>query len=242
MLKLKWIAAVMLVAGLVVSFAKAADAPAVTIELNGRQASASPTRIGFTHTGGGNIDVQQPAADTIVVTMSGTAVAGAHPGTHSTAVLNFELEQCFDVVIADPKKTKSAKISLEARLIGLLRSHCKGGGSAGIGCPAEASVLAGDVSLVSVALPGRAVAAGNNLSVNDHHGPVTGTITAGKFTLHQRFGIQASHPKSIFPCKTASAEFGDGSLDPLWISAWEPFKGASKKDFGLQVTLKVAAE
>ena len=34
----------------------------------------------------------------------------------------------------------------------------------------------------------------------------------------------------------------DPALDPLWISAWEPFHGAAKKDFGFQVTLKVAAE
>ena len=33
-----------------------------------------------------------------------------------------------------------------------------------------------------------------------------------------------------------------GALDPLWISAWEPFHGASKKDFGFQIILKVSAE
>jgi hypothetical protein len=31
-------------------------------------------------------------------------------------------------------------------------------------------------------------------------------------------------------------------MDPLWISYWEPFHGASKKDFGFQVTLKIAEE
>ena len=39
-----------------------------------------------------------------------------------------------------------------------------------------------------------------------------------------------------------SAEFApDPALDPLWISAFEPFHGAAKKDFGFQVTIKVAA-
>ena len=33
----------------------------------------------------------------------------------------------------------------------------------------------------------------------------------------------------------------DPALDPLWISAWEPFKGAQKKEFGFQVTVKVSA-
>jgi hypothetical protein len=43
--------------------------------------------------------------------------------------------------------------------------------------------------------------------------------------------------------KSASAEFApDPALDPLWISYWEPFHGAGKKDFGFQVILKVAGE
>jgi hypothetical protein len=94
-----------------------------------------------------------------------------------------------------------------------------------------------------VALPGRAVAAGENLSVNDREGPVTVPVVAGKYTLHQAFGVQAAHPRSLLPCKAASAEFApDPALDPLWISAFEPFHGASKKDFGFQVILRVAAE
>jgi hypothetical protein len=34
----------------------------------------------------------------------------------------------------------------------------------------------------------------------------------------------------------------DPALDPLWISYWEPFRGAGKKDFGLQITLRVAPD
>ena len=44
-------------------------------------------------------------------------------------------------------------------------------------------------------------------------------------------------------CKAASAEFApDPALDPLWISYWEPFHGAIKKDFGFQVTVRVVPE
>ena len=43
--------------------------------------------------------------------------------------------------------------------------------------------------------------------------------------------------------KAASAEFApDPALDPLWISYWEPFHGANKKDFGFKVTLKASVE
>ena len=43
------------------------SAPDVTIRLLGRQGHAVPVRHGFTHTGGGNIDVAQPSPDTVVV-------------------------------------------------------------------------------------------------------------------------------------------------------------------------------
>jgi hypothetical protein len=95
--------------------------------------------------------------------------------------------------------------------------------------------------LVALCLPDHAVACGENLSVNDHEGPITVPIAAGKYTLHQEFRLLASQPRAILPCKAPSAEFApDPALDPLWISYWEPFHGAAKKDFGFQVTLKVA--
>lgn len=217
--------------------------PDVTISLAHRQATASPRRCGFTHTGAGNIVVQQPSQDALVLTMTGVAVAGAHPCKDSVAVLTFDLFQELEITI-NKKDVKQARVSLEARVIGLLRSHSCGGGSASISCPAQATLSpCGDsAALLHVELPGRAVAGGENLSVNDQFGPVKMDLPAGKFVLHQQFGIQATHPRCVLPCKTASAEFApDPALDPLWISAWEPFKGAQKKEFGFQVTLKVSA-
>ena len=225
---------------------RAPDAPAppdVTLELGPRQAQGTPSRTGFAHTGGGNIDVQQPSPDTIVVTMTGVAVAGGHPGKDSLAALAFELVQEFEVKFVKPE-TKQARLTVEARVIGLLRSHAKGG-SAGITCPAHAAVapVGGGPAVAEVGLPGRAVAGGENLSVNDKVGPTAAVVPAGKYALHQAFGVQAAHPRSLWPCKAASAEFApDPALDPLWISAFEPFHGAQKKDFGFQVIVRVAAE
>src|SRR5262245_36559259 len=104
-----------------------APAPPVTIKLGARQASAVPERQGFTHTGGGNIDVTQPTPDTLTITMTGVAVAGADPCKPSLATLNFSLDQGFQIVFAKPE-IKRAKLTLEGRVIGLLRSHAKGGG------------------------------------------------------------------------------------------------------------------
>src|SRR5262249_27971006 len=162
-------------------------------------------RVGFTHTGGGNIDVAQPSPDTLVITMTGVAVAGAHPWKHSVAVLNFDLDQSFEINF-EKKDLKRAKLTLEGRVIGLLRSHHHGGGSAQEG-PGAVSVNAGTVSLVTLTVPVHGVSCGDNLSINDREGPLSVPVSAGVYTLHQTFVVSASHPRTLTLCKAASAEF-----------------------------------
>jgi hypothetical protein len=218
-----------------------ASSPPVSITLGARHGQVTPARAGFTHTGGGNIDVAQPTPDVVVVTMTGVAVAGAHPCKNSVATLNFDLSQAFEISFDNPR-VKKAKLAIEGRVIGLLRSHDKGGGCAGQG-PACAAIIAGDVTLVTQCVQNHGVASGENLSINDHDGPVEVPILAGKYALHETFTINATHPRSVLPCKAASAEFApDPALDPLWISYWEPFHGAAKKDFGFQITIKVTED
>lgn len=224
---------------LLLAQAPAPPGPAATINLGTRQARVTPHRAGFTHTGGGNIDVQQPAADTLVITMSGVAVAGGHPCKDSLSTLHFDLTQCLEIAF-EKKDLKKANLTIEGRLIGLLRSHGRGCGTASVG-PAQATVSAGGVALTTLAMPGHSVGGGDSISLNDREGPVTVEVVPGKFTLHQTFAVSASHPHTLKLTKAASAEFApDPALDPLWISYWEPFHGAAKKDFGLQVTVKVA--
>lgn len=210
-----------------------AAGPRVSIALNGRTASATPSRTGCTHTAGGNIDVQQPSPDTLVVTLGGVVVATGHPTKCSTAQFNFDVNQCFSVNFDDPS-LKKAKLSIEGRLIGLLRSHGRGSADHG---PACATVSAGGVELVGISMSPQGVNCGQNVSINLHEGPKTVPVSAGDLTLHQTFTITAQHPRGLG--KAASAEFAPDALDPLWISYWEPFKGAAKKDFGFQVTIKV---
>ncbi len=217
----------------------APPAPTVTITLGSRHGHATPLRRGFTHTGGGNTDVAQPAPDTVVVTMTGVAVAGAHPLKDSAAALDFDLEQCFEVRWDDPK-LKWAKLTLEARVVGLLRSQALGTAEQG---PACATVFVEGHDLLTVCAPPHSVCGGENLSLNCREGPGSVLVKAGPFTLHQTFSVRATCPHSLRPCKASSAEFApDPALDPLWISYWEPFHGANKKDFGFQVTLKAVPE
>ena len=211
-----------------------APPPDVSISLGKRTAQVTPSRVRCNHTGGGNIDVQQPSPDTLVVTMTGAAVAYGSPAGAASAALDFALSQAFDVSFDKPT-VKAAKLTLECRLVGFLRSHKSGtaevGGSAAVGG-------------LAVAAPGHAVGGGESRSVNDKEGPVSVVLlVAGTHCLTQQFRVSAAMPKCLLPGKAPSAEFApDPALDPLWISAKEPFKGAKKADLGFQVTLKVAPQ
>jgi hypothetical protein len=221
------------------AFGQTPAGPPVTITLGARHGHVTPTRQGFTHTGGGNIDVAQPAPDTLILTMTGVAVAGAHPCKDSVAALDFDLEQDLEIVIADPK-LKQAKVSLEGRVIGLLRSQKKGSAEQG---HVSATLATGSAEVIGLCVPPHHVAAGENLSVNCREKSPAVPIAAGEYTLHEALSLTASHPHCVLPCKAASAEFApDPALDALWISYWEPFHGASKKDLGFQVILKVTAD
>src|SRR5262245_5757143 len=73
------------------------SSPPVSITLGGRHGHVTPDRHGCTHTGGGNVDVQQPSSDTVVVTMTGVAVAYGTCLCGSSASMSGELDQCFEV-------------------------------------------------------------------------------------------------------------------------------------------------
>jgi hypothetical protein len=219
--------------------APAATAPKASITLYDRHGHVTPCRQGFQHTGAGNIDIAQPAADTLVITMTGVAVAGAHPCKDSVAAQDFDLVQQLEVSVDKPQ-SKSLKMTLEARVVGLLRSHHKGGVAEESGCT---TIACGPAEIITLAVPSHSVSCGQNLSINDREGPIAVPIAPGKYTLHQNFNVAVRHSHTWLPCKAASAEFApDPALDPLWISYFEPFHGANKRDFGLQVTIKVAAE
>lgn len=212
-----------------------AAAPPVSITLGSRHGHVTPQRCGCTHTGGGNVDVQQPSSDTIVVTMTGLAVAYCTP-KGSSASMFADLDQCFEITFDNPK-VKKAKLTMEGRVIGVLRSHCKCGSAEY--SDACATIAAGPAAILNIVVPPHAVGGGENLSVNDREGPCSVAVLPGKFKLHQTFRITASACKSLIG-KAPSAEFAPDALDPLWISYKEPFRGVAKKDFGFQVTIKVS--
>jgi hypothetical protein len=222
----------------------APPAPTVSIRLGPRHGHATPYQRCCCHTGGGITDVAQPSPDTLVITMTAVAVAVGSPCSPGVAQMDFDLDQEFEVVFEKPE-VKAAKLSVEGRVIGFLRSHGRGTAEESAAC-AAITCAHGDgptPELVRVCAPAHSVAGNERLSINDRDGPVCSPIVPACYHLHQTFHIMAATSKAILPCKGPSAEFApDPALDPLWISYWEPFHGAIKKDLGFQVTIKVAEE
>lgn len=216
----------------------ATPAPDVSLALGSRSGKVTPNRTGCTHTGGGNIDVQQPSPDTVVATMTGVAVAYGGPAGPASASQVFDLAQQFEVSFDKPG-VKAARLTVEGRLIGFLRSHKLGSAEV---C-ASATVTGGAGPGLAPTMPPHSVSGGESVSINDREAPSGVVAASGKFCLSQSFTVTAAMPRCVLPCKTPSAEFPpDPGLDPLWISAKEPFKGAKKSDLGFQVTIKVAPE
>jgi hypothetical protein len=203
-----------------------APPPLATLTLLERHGHVTPSKGKCAHTGGGLIDVASPSPDTIIITMNGAAVANAS--------MHFDVDQCFEVAL-DPK-VKKATLTVEGRVIGLLRGGHKGCAEYSDAC---AHISAGPVNILSVCVPPHSVCGCDSLSVNDHDGPKTIPVVAGKYTLSQTFAVSAQ--TSSFFCKRPSAEFApDPALDPLWISYWEPFHGVKKDTFGFQLIIRVA--
>jgi hypothetical protein len=174
--------------------------------------------------------------------MTGVVVARCRPLGNAEASYSFELTQCFEVVISDPK-VPSAKLLMEGRMVGLLRNPkccCGPEASAAISIPAHAAVQCGSQELIALSLPPRSVSCGEDLSVYNREGPVCIDVLPGKYTLHEVFGILATGSKCAIWGRGPSAEFApDSALDASWISPREPFHGVNKKSFGFQVILKV---
>lgn len=217
--------------------------PPVIVKLGDRHGHGVPHRTGCTHLGGGNIEVEQPAPNEVHILMRGAAVATGHPFKDSQAAMQFELDQDLQIVFRDPEKVKAAKLTMEGKLIGLLRSQPglhehKGRGTAECG-PACAELLCEDKVLVSLCVPPHSVGGGENLTLNCQKGPACIPIHPGCYRLHQTFNLTAAHPCSVLPCWPASAEFSPGALNEKWIGYWEPFHGANKSKFGFVILLRV---
>jgi hypothetical protein len=250
----------MLTAGFVtlgLTFAAAAQEaisprPPVEFVVAPGEASAVPIKKGVSWANGGVIDVAQPNATTLIVTMSGITATNADLLCKSIANYDFQLTQAIGINF-NSKRVVGAKLSLEGRVIGLLRTnheyytrHC-GNSHCGIAetHPATATVTNEAGEIASLALPARQASGCDDLSVYNHEGPFCVPVICGKYVLHETWGFGTTHP--AFFCRGASAEFAPQpqhyrGANSYWFEHFEPFNGSATKDFGYQVVLKLVPE
>jgi hypothetical protein len=227
----------------------AADPPAAEppyqIVLRSRTAPANPTKTRDAQTGGGAVLVEQPERNTIVITMTGAAVAGSE--FHgSWAGITFELDQAFDI-LPTRKGLHPPRIAMVGWVVGTLQvtdpgKHCKGCGSAeqslGTAC-----LELGNSPLLSIAVKPSVAGPGNPVSVNTREGPVETAAAAGSYTLRESFAISVFQGKCVFNRQYAVADFDPApQLDGFWADALKPFRALPRKDFGFRVVLRVVED
>jgi hypothetical protein len=217
--------------------------PAYQIVLRSRNAEVTPHRTRDTQTGGGSIVVEQPEANTIVITMGGSAVAGSD--FHgSTAEMVFNLEQYLDIV-PNRKGVRPPRIGMVGRVVGTLQvSHpcaccCKPCGMAEQG-PGTAHLSLGDADLLSISVRPTSVSCGQESSINFRDGPVEAVAPVGCYRLTGEFRIGVAQGKGLFNRHAAVADFDPApQLDAFWAEILKPFRAVPRRDFGFKIVVRV---
>jgi hypothetical protein len=204
------------------------------ITLGPHEGTATPTKVGHAKTGDGTIEVSQPAPDTLVVRMNGSAAASGSPFCSASAMFDFLEEQQFQVEFSQPDHV--GQLILQAELHGLLVCHGK---MASAGMPtAVVSVFSGPQELGSLPLPERMVHGKESAAVHLSQGPVCMPIPAGCYGLRQQFRISAVLLKGCCLGGRALAEFSPSALPSFWQGSGYPFEEVDKQNLGYTVTLR----
>lgn len=218
--------------------------PAYQIVLRSRHAEVVPTRTREAQTGGGSVIVEQPEPHTIVVTMSGAAVAGSD--CHgSSAGIAFSLEQDLDIM-PTRKGLRPPRVGMVGRVVGTLQvtdpRKCGPCGTAEQG-PATACLSLAETALLSVSVKPSTVACGQELAVNYREGPVESPAAVGSYRLSAAFRIGVTQGKGLFHRQAAVADFDPApQLDGFWSDALRPFRAVPRRDFGFKLVLRAVED
>jgi hypothetical protein len=210
----------------------------VRIELGQRNAIAEARRGALGYTSAPVIDVAQPRADLLLVTMAGMAAAAGLPCENSEAGIAFDLVQDFKV-IDDRPNPRPLRLILEAQLTGLFRGNRDGAGTA-MSTPAEATVTAGGAAVAHAGFPGRAHTGKDILVISDRTPTIETIIGPGEYNLCQKFAIRCTHPKKCFHKNVVMAVFGDAGRTPEWMNLLDPSRDLPKgRDLGFRVAIRI---
>jgi hypothetical protein len=204
-----------------------------------RNATADANKGALGYTSSPLIEVTQPRADTLLITMTGMAVAGGLPCEESRAEVMFELMQSF-AVIRDRPSQFPVKLVLEAQLMGLFRANRDGAGVATVTVPAEACITTGGTTVSRVGFQPRTFSGKDIIMISDRSPPVEALVLPGELTLHQKFAFACAHPKKCFHKNVVMAVFGEAGRMPEWVHLLDPYRDLPRnRDLGFRVAIRV---
>ena len=201
------------------------------ITLGQHTGNARAAKHGMGHTAGGQIEISQPAEDTIIIRMSGSVAASQCAFKTAQAVIDFV--QTLQFAVDFNNKTSSGKLMMECSANGLLRTQGLHATVTMNG--AMAMLLAGPDHIATVSLPPRAVGGGDSLAIHESSGPNCIPLYSGCFAVQQQFSITAAHEKGM-ACHRASAQFS--SMPSEWIGSADPFMSVDASGLGYQLTIR----
>ena len=211
----------------------APSGPPVTITLKGRHGHATPIRQGFTHTGGGNIDVAA-SPDTVVITMAASPwPARIRAGFRRHARFRSGAE-----FRGRHRRSKVGKAKVSLGVIGLLRPE--GHGRAGQASPRSRHRRRG---VVTLCVP-RTVCGGEtcrSTAMRDRWRCPSrpGAVHAARVLRDHR--IASALPAAV-QGRLGRVRSGSGGSTRSGSATGGHSTAPAKKDFGFQVILKVAGE
>ncbi len=227
-----------------------ATSPAYQIVLRSRHAQVTPAKCGRAQTGGGSILVAQPEPNTIIVTMSGSAVVGSGYRP-ANATIHYDFAQDLDILpLRDA--VRPPRLGMIGHVVGTLqvtdqdRVPCDEGVAAQ--GPATANLMMGGVNLLCVGTEPSTVGHGQEVAINHQCGPVETSAVAspagcGYFRLTATFDIGANQGKGVFCRRFAVADFDPTpQLDAFWADALKPFRSVPRDDFGFKLILRVVED
>ena len=214
--------------------------PAYTITLGPRDACLTPETRGQARVDAGGIEVATPTAATLTATLTGAAAANAYLGHTGEATATLHLVQQFEVACSDPSAATFA-LTVDSALAGLVRSRHKGLACARVASASITPAGCTNCPPIVVAHPPLCVegTAGRLCNRNLPTLKVP-SLPLGKYTLVADLVLVAEG--SGLADGHAAADFSPSAALPAdWVRARDPFQGVDKKNFGLGVTLSVAA-
>jgi hypothetical protein len=206
-----------------------------TIVLQEEDESIDPTWRGAGVVGQEKIDVKGRRSQ-FTVRMTGAAYAHCYIGVHSLAAPTLRLVQPFEVTPGDPKDPWVV-LTLSGKIDGYIRSAPQGSACLRV---ASAAIYPDDGGpMLGLAFPPACISDEAALRCNREVQLPPWTVPAGRFVLVAELAFEAV-AEGVFHGH-AEAVFAPAARRSTWEHKPGPFANVDAKDFGLTITLKVAA-